>query len=211
MADVTVKVLEPATSHALLSLHEAKIMLGIPTADTSTDAQLQLLIDINSAVIAAKCARVFAREKVAEYWRELQPPRLFLTHWPVKESDIESVAAPDGTLLLPTSYQLEESSGKILFKGGAPAEPIVITYTGGYELPNEAPMALKQAVGLLTGASRAEQQTAATAGIRMIAHKEARIMFHPPSSGSSSSSGGGMSGARVAVDSLCAHFTRFWI
>ena len=43
MADVTVKVLEPAASHALITIAELKLALGI--SDSSQDAQLQMMID----------------------------------------------------------------------------------------------------------------------------------------------------------------------
>ena len=52
MADVTVKVLEPAESYALLTLDEIKVALGIAPGDTSQDAQLQMMIDQYSKTIA---------------------------------------------------------------------------------------------------------------------------------------------------------------
>ena len=82
MADVTVKVLEPAESYALLTLDELKVALGIAPADTSQDAQLQLMIDQYSDVIATMCKRVFAKEKVTETWRGDPPtPSVLVRSW----------------------------------------------------------------------------------------------------------------------------------
>ncbi|MHC2396483.1 hypothetical protein ACVMGC_001027 [Bradyrhizobium barranii subsp. barranii] len=44
MADITVKVLEPAESYDLATLNELKVMLGIDPANTTDDAMLQLWI-----------------------------------------------------------------------------------------------------------------------------------------------------------------------
>src|SRR5215471_11961627 len=100
MADRDVLVLTPATNFDLMTLQEAKTMLGMSLTDTSDDAQLQLFIDINSATVARLCNRTFAREEVSETWRELNGGhRIFLSHWPVLSSDIEDVESPEGTPL----------------------------------------------------------------------------------------------------------------
>ena len=41
MADISIKVLQPADSYALLTLDELKVILNLPVTDTSEDAQLQ--------------------------------------------------------------------------------------------------------------------------------------------------------------------------
>jgi hypothetical protein len=61
MADRTITVLTPAVDTDLLTLQEAKQLMGLSLADTSDDAQLQLFIDINSEMVARYCNRVFAR------------------------------------------------------------------------------------------------------------------------------------------------------
>ena len=223
MADIIIKVLEPATEFGLLTLEEAKIMLGIDAADTTGDAQLQMLIDQNSAVIATMCNRTFAKEKVRETWRCLGEPcdcidgvssrRVFLSHWPVKEEDIESVESPRGTALTAYDYEIEERSGKITLYSST-SEPIVITYTGGYDLPDEAPDDLKQAAGMLIRQYRTEAAQAATtgSGIKLLAHKESRIMYFSPkdmAGGTTTSSGGGGSSAvNNSVNNLLAHYRR---
>jgi hypothetical protein len=207
MADRTIKILEPASSFALLTLEELKTMLAI--TDATSDPQLTQMIDWYSASVSQYTNRVFAREKVRETWRDINDRRIFLSHWPVKEEDIESVEAPRGTLPR-TDWELEEQSGKLsLF--GSRAEPIVVTYTGGFDLPDEAPADLKNACAIMARKGRTEAQRDATSGIRSISHKESRVMFFDPNAGSS---GGGSttSGSSVeairAVHALLYHYTR---
>jgi hypothetical protein len=207
MADVTVKILTPADSFALMSLDELKIALGMPSGPGATDEQLQWLIDTNSSVISTMTNRVFAKEKVKETWRCLGSRRVYLTHWPVKEDDIESVTT-NGTDRL--DYELEEGSGKLsIFTDRQ--EPIIVTYTGGYLLPDEAPDALKQACTLMVSTSKAEQAAAALTGVKMIAHKESRVMFHTPTSGGSTSGSSSNSGNAETIAALLYHYVRHWI
>lgn len=209
MADVTVKILQPATEFDFMTLGEAKIALGISTATAAQDAQLEWMISTNSATISRLCNRVFAKEKVQETWRCQQSRRSFLTHWPVKEDDIESVTTNGFDNV---NWELEEGSGKLSIFSGK-AEPIIITYTGGYALPDEAPLELKQALGLMVATEKAELAAVAVTGVRMIAHKESRVMFHPPNAATKSSGGGGGAGSGVmpAVESILSHFVRHWI
>jgi hypothetical protein len=218
MADVTIKVLTEATSFALMTLDEAKVLLGMSTADTSKDAQLEALIDQNSAVIAAMCNRVFAREKVRESWRCLGEPcgcngaascRIFLTHFPVIEGDIEKVEAPGGTIIDPSTYELDEGSGKLQLFGGW-AEPLIVTYFGGYNLPDDSPDALKRAISLMVSGSITEAAQAAVTGVRMIAHKDSRVMYHNPAQAAKASGGSGSTSTQ-AVSSLLTRFTQYWI
>jgi len=123
MADVTVKILTPATVFDLMTLDELKQALGISVSTQVSDDQWEWLIESNSATIAELCNRVFAKEEVEESWRDLVNRRVFLTHFPVKAADVESVTT-NGNLRL--DYELEEASGKLsIFTDQA--EPIVVT------------------------------------------------------------------------------------
>jgi hypothetical protein len=215
MADIWVKVITPADSYDLLTLDELKTLIGLPTSDTSEDAQLEMWITHYSDVIATMCNRVFGKEKVEETWRgDTMPfdcPRLFLTHYPVDDTDIEAVESPRGSLLAPTAYEIENRSGKMRIDG-VWSEPVTVTYTGGYALPDEAPPALKQATGLLIQSAREAKTQAAVAGIKSISHRESRVQFM--AEGSSSS--GGQSGAALgavgdAVKALLYKYTRFYV
>jgi hypothetical protein len=186
MADRIITVLTPATDFDLMTLEEAKMLAGIAATDTTEDQQMQMFIDINSATVMRLCNRIFAYEEVREEWRELNGGcRLFPSHWPIKETDIESVESPIGTVLDPSMYELEEASGKVEFMGagglaGAWIEPVAITYWGGYNLPDEAPLPLKRAVAMLNLQSKLLASLGSIAGIRSLSHKEARIQFYDP-------------------------------
>jgi len=182
MADIIVDVVTPATSYALVTLEELKAMLNIPATDTSEDAMLQLWIDQYSDVIATMCNRVFGKETVTEIWTgDLEPfdsPRLFLTRYPVKAADIISVESPEGLAMDPAGYNLDSKCGKLKVRAGyAWSEPIVVSYTGGYDLPTEAPPALKAALGLAVSTARIRQHQAVVSGVRSISHRESRVMF----------------------------------
>ena len=205
MADVTVRVITPATSFAFMTLDELKVALGAPSGTTATDEQWQWMIEANSATIAEICNRVFAKEEVEESWRELVNNRIFLTHYPVKEADIQSVTSNGVDQI---DWELEEASGKLQFFGRS--EPVTVRYTGGFVLPDETPMPLKQAAVLMAANWKAQLAMVQVTGVRMIAHKEARVMFHTPSTGST---GGTTSSGGVppAVESILSQYTRFWV
>jgi hypothetical protein len=217
MADRIITVLTPATSFDLMSLDEAKTLAGIALTDTTEDAQMQMFIDINSATVMRLCNRIFAYEEVREEWRELNGgARLFPSHWPIKQSDIESVESPIGTVLDPSSYELEEGSGKIELIDATSGlaypwiEAVAITYWGGYDLPTEAPPPLKRAVALLNLQSKLLASLATVAGIRQMAHKEARISFHDPARILEAALGAGSNSAiQSSITSLLSHYIRY--
>lgn len=222
MADTIIKILEPAESFDFMTLDEAKLLLGISSADTSSDEQLKLLITQYSDVIMTTCNRIFAREKVRETWRDLQSRRIYLSHWPVREEDIELVESPRGTLTPIENYydpdrggngywELEEQSGKLeIF--GSQVEPIEVTYTGGYNLPDEAPPALKNASTVLIRAGRSEAARESVSGIRSIAHKDSRVMFFDGGGTGTKAAGGGVGTSPADLaKSLLYHYMRFWV
>src|SRR5262249_17816460 len=144
MADVIIKILEPAENFNLMTPEQARMGLQLQPGDPSTsDEYLNQLIEWNSDVVSTLANRVFAREKVRETWRCLGEPcdcadasssrRMFLSHWPVKEEDVESVEIPRGYPVARDCWELDERAGRISVFCGT-AEPIVITYTGGFEL-----------------------------------------------------------------------------
>jgi hypothetical protein len=211
MASLVVNVLDPADNIDFLSIEEAKLLLGLPTGDASFDEALKLQISIASATIAELCNRTFARERVMETWRGLGRPAIYLTHFPVEPDDIEDIEVGGGGTLMPDDYELEEQSGKLLGLGRL-AEPVRITYTGGFELPDEAPLPLKQATLLLIVHQRSAATRESIEGIRSIAHKESRVMFFDPSQQQKASGGTTASPSGVpAVDALLKSYTKFWI
>jgi hypothetical protein len=233
MADRIITILTPATDSDLMTLSEAKQLMGLSLTDTTEDAQLQLFIDINSATVARLCNRIFAREEVREEWRELgcqlfwpgyyfpdyvplysgtagrsDAHRIFLSHWPVHPGDIETVESPQGTVIDPSAYEVEEQSGKLECLIGSFVEPVVVTYWGGYRLPEEAPPPLKQACALLNVQSKLLASLGLLAGIRLMSHKSARVAFHDPLKLLEAAMGGKGSPTSMAVMNLLSHYIR---
>jgi len=211
MADRIIKVLTPAASYALMTVDEAKLMMGISVGDPTDDQQLQLFIDINSATVMRLCNRIFAYEECREEWRELNGGhRIFPSHWPIKTADIESVESPMGTVLAPGDYELEEESGKIeIFSQSAFNEPVAVTYWGGYNLPDEAPLPLKQAVALLNVQSKLLATLGQIGGIRMLSHKTARVMFHDPMKVLEAAMGQGKTPTSQSVMNILSHYIHY--
>jgi hypothetical protein len=204
-----------ATMHDLVTLAEAKQYLGMNLTDTTEDAQLQLFITTNSHIIARECDRIFAKETIEETWREVYDGRVFLMHWPVVKTDITSVVAA-GTGVTIDEYELEESSGKLSYvKVNDPAsapwpQSVIINYTGGYNLPDEAPYPLKHACILMVREDQIRQRQAQTAGIRQISHHEARVSFFDPNALLIRTAGMG-SPAMQTVAKILYKYTRNWV
>jgi hypothetical protein len=223
MSEPLVNVITPATEVGLISLEDAKILLGIPASDVSNDEQLQMLIDQNSMQLAMQANRdTFAYEEVEERWDCVAPVccpdgtcKIYLTRYPVKFDDIETVETPEGVLIDSSRYRLEQNTGKLILIDGCAGE-VLIHYSGGYKLPEEAPLPLQQAAGLMVRSFRttAAQESTVGSGVRMISHKDSRIMYFSPrdlAGGSTGSSGASMSPTDAAVKNLISKFTRLWI
>jgi hypothetical protein len=208
MADRTIDVLTPATSFDLVTLDEAKLMMGMSTNDTTDDAQIQLFIDISSTTVMRLCNRIFAYEEVRDHFRELNGGhRVFTSHWPVKQVDVISVESPAGNFL--NSWELEEGSGKISNYSGGFTEPVVVHYKGGYNLPQEAPGPLKRATGLLVWQEKLQATLGTVGGVRMLAHKESRVMFHDPLKILTAALGSAGSPIQQSVMNILSHYIRY--
>jgi hypothetical protein len=223
MSEPLVNVITPATSVGLISLDDAKLLLDIPASDTSGDVKLQMLIDQNSMMLAEQANRLqgWGKQKVIERWDCVGPVccpngacKIWLMVPPVKHIDIENIESPEGTVIDPASIRLEELTGKLIFPSGCASE-ILITYTGGYVLPDEAPLPLQQALRLAVRQDQTQAAQAATggAGIRMLAHKDSRIMYFSPKdmAGASATGGLSVSAADNAIKNLISKYTRYWI
>jgi hypothetical protein len=218
-------VITPADSQALLSLAAMKIKLLIPPTDTTKDALLTELITNMSAVVARVCNRVFGYEKVEETFYQLNdqgnPPstmRLYLSRWPVKKADIESIAhSVDGSGtsddLLPdadATWFLEELTGTLYRRPdqGPWVDTIDVVYSGGYALPDDAPPDLTFAA---EAAIREQYYLALrnpnTFGVRQLAHKESRISYYPPNMFLTS----GNPQTWQTLQAVLVHYTRHWI
>lgn len=183
MADRDIFVVTPASEQDLLTLEECKLMLNINLADTSRDAQLELQISTASAVVADMCNRKpelgFGKTTVIEEWREMVNGRVQVMHWPIDQDDPITVSANGNPYIEGDHYRVDFNSGKISVVGTWP-EPVIVEYTGGYVLPDEAPLPLKRACALIVQEDRIKNQQASVAGMRQIKHKEAQVSFYDP-------------------------------
>ena len=194
MADSTYQIVRGADNSDLLTLQELKLMLGgVPITDNSQDASLSLMISMFSEMCATYCHRfvgygqppTFGKVEMIETWREVMNGRVYLGHWPVKSTDIVNVNA-GGTDLTTDQFEIEEWSGKVSnLATGAPMSgpwntPVVVHYSGGYVLPDDAPLPLKHAVVMLIREERIRMMIAQSGTIRQLTHKEARITFFDP-------------------------------
>jgi hypothetical protein len=205
-------VVTPAQDVSLVSLYEAKLGLNLMTStDATLDDQLELLIEWASAEIASLCNRVFAKETVIESFDEVSSysSRLYLSRWPIV-GPITEITEDGVPLVLDTDYDLDRENG-ILRRIDAPwVAPLTISYTGGYDLPNDAPRALRQAAVLMTREAY-YATTRGDASIRMVAHKDSRVIYFDPNAKGGGASASGSSAARRAVGDLLQRFMRFYV
>jgi hypothetical protein len=213
MMDSNIQVITPAKSNALVSVPEAKLALNLSrSTDMVVDEQIAMFIEWASGQIAAIAGRVFGEEDIVETVRDVDsayPYRIFLNRFPV--STLQSVTDEDEDVTV-DSYELETGTGKITrIDGSNFSGPVVVKYTGGYKLPADAPMALKQAA-LLMARESYYSAIRGDATVRMVGHKETRVIYFDPNAALKALGGGaGSSGspAKRAAEDLVRHFMRF--
>jgi hypothetical protein len=166
------EILEEATDSAgpdLISLDDLKLVLGI--SDDSEDAALQAMITFQSRIIAEYCHRRFGRADAMETFTfdrgETMPTRMALTLslYPVVE--IIGIASATG-------YSFDPVSGRV-WVDGCWTGSVAITYSGGYDLPEEAPARLQKAVIEAVREGRASGTR--DSSIREVQHGDTRISY----------------------------------
>lgn len=205
------EVIKEPQDEAILTMYEARLGLNMSSSSTFQDDQLDMLIKWSSGEIAISCSRVFAKQTVQETFRDFHDyKRLPLGAYPIVQ--VTSVVENGVPLVEGTDYEINADGGTLnRIAGGATnwAEPVVVNYTGGFDLPNDAPSPLKQAAILLTR----ESYYAATRGdatVRMISHKDARVIYFDPNvKASGGKAGGPATPARRAIDALLSCYTRY--
>jgi hypothetical protein len=210
MVDIITKIITPAINRDLMTLDDLKLALGV--TDPSQDAALARYITSYSDVIATLCNRVFAKETLIETWRDLDSNRIFLSHYPIAtETDIASVGCPRGTTLDPSAYEIDLKEGQINLYA-TQSEPITVTYTGGYALPDDAPPALQEAMVVIVREARAAAQRAAVSGIRSMSHKESRVVYFDPNLINRGVTSNMLNpGIAPLVDTLLMHYVRIQV
>ena len=209
----TVSVISSTNDGSLLTSYEARLGLNLSSStDETLDDLIEMLVRWSSDEISVICNRVFTKEKVKEVVREIDSTvcrRIYLSHYPIV--DIESVDCGGTTLDEDVDYEIDVDAGTLNIINGYWSDPVTIIYTGGYELPNEAPPALQQAAMLMMR----EAYYASTRGdatVRMLSHKDSRIIYFDPTSAMKAGGGGGAgSPARRAVTAILEGFTTYWV
>jgi hypothetical protein len=203
----------------LITLANLKLQLRIPDTDTSKDDELNLVIDGVSATIAMMANRSFGYDEVIEtFYNCVNEDRLYFSQWPVKFADIQSLTLNGVDILsaFQTDWDIEENKG-FMFRPGSPWNGTISAhYTGGYKLPDEAPADLVRAA---SAAMREDYyiyvRGAVLSGVRMIAHKQARIQYYPPGQvGATLSSTLGPAGSSAtwnAVWQTVYKYVRWWV
>jgi len=204
----TLVVIKESEDDSLITLYEARLGLNMFITSESLDDQIEMLIGWTSDEIALSCNRSFGKETVEEIFREIVSgsKRLYLSKYP--NIVVESVFENGVEIFEDIDFEINQDGGWLTRLGTTWSEPSVVNYTGGYNLPKEAPGSLKQAAVLLT---RESYYAAARgdASIKLVVHKESRVGFFDPRA---SATGGGGSGAatpaRRAINDLLQGYIR---
>lgn len=169
----------------LITLEALKAALGI-TTDTE-DAALNATILSESTLIAAFAGRQFAFAHAVETfyfdtYERLRPnAALALSLYPVDE--VDSITVSGGELDLDV-VKIDKQAGLIFLPGGSWSGTVIVTYSGGYQLPDEAPAGLVAAIIASIEAKRAEDS--GDASVSSVAHGDTRVTFFQDRSTSSS-------------------------
>lgn len=153
----SIEIVAGAVCRDLTVLDTAKLELGIPLSDVSSDDQIAVLIKQASSIVAAYCDQVFAQETIIEtFWSDTHAEwtkAFMLSREPVTE--IISVEI-DGAVLDPSEYRLATDGyvhrvdavvgGICQWTWTASA---IISYTSGYLLLDDLPYGIERATLML--------------------------------------------------------------
>lgn len=196
----------------LITLEDLKVELGITTDDE--DAALETRITRASKFMAEQCDRRFAfahaietftfdRDEVLS-WRQ----NLTLRLYPIFE--FESVTAGGVELEEGVSFGFNSQNGQFWLIGqtwfGTWPGSLVVTYSGGYDLPDDAPIGLQNAViALIRDARIATTESDSSAGaLRQVTHGDLSVGYYAPSTSTGAAAGVLPSG----IDDIIAFYKR---
>lgn len=180
------EILDEATDSAgpdLVSLADLKLALGV--TNDSEDATLQAMITFQSRIIAEYCERRLGRAEALETFtfdrHEIMPMRqaLTLSLYPVVEVfEVSSLGATAN------DYDFDPVTGR-LWTENYWQGTVAVTYSGGYDLPEEAPARLQKAV--IEAVREGRTSGARDPGIREVQHGDTRISYFTSSLSTASS------------------------
>jgi Phage gp6-like head-tail connector protein len=169
----------------LISLDDLKLALGI--TGTTEDAALQAQITMQSRLIADYCNRRFGLAEALEtftydrYENILARQAVTLSLYPVVEVTEVLSAGLTGT-----DHSFDPASGRLWVTSGLCwVDTVAVSYSGGYDLPEEAPARLQQAV--IQAVNDTRTTGSRDAGIREVQHGDTRIAYFTPSMAAASS------------------------
>jgi Phage gp6-like head-tail connector protein len=181
------EIIDESTASAgpdLISLDDLKLALRIE--DATEDAALQAAITMQSRIIAEYCNRRFGLAEVLETFTfdrdEYLPTRqaLTLSLYPVIE--IIEVSTAGATA---ADYDFDPASGRLWMEGCWAETVVAVLYSGGYDLPEQAPARLQQAV--IQAVDEGRTTGSRDAGIREVQHGDARVAYFTPALSTASS------------------------
>jgi hypothetical protein len=187
----------------LISLDNLKLALEID--GTTEDAALQAAITHQSRIIAEYCNRRFGLAEALETFTfdryENMPARqaLTLSLYPVVE--IIEVSAAGATA---ADYNFDPASGRLWMDGCWAETVVAVLYSGGYDLPEQAPARLQQAV--IKAVNDGRTTGSRDPGIREVQHGDTRVAYFTPSLSTASS--GYLS---AEVENLIKPFRRLYV
>jgi hypothetical protein len=170
----------------LVSLDDLKLALGIE--GTTEDAALAAAITFQSRIIAEYCNRRFGLATAVEtftfdrYEDMLRRQALTLSLYPVVEVT-EVLSAGTGA----TDYSFDPVSGRLwMAHGFCWVDTVTVSYSGGYDLPEECPARLQRAVIDAVNAGRTSSYRDPT--IREVQDGDSRVSYFTPSVSSTTGS-----------------------
>ena len=179
-----VTVLGPTNPvHDLTTVEEVNAALGLDS-NTADDAITAEQITNASRIIADQCnagpdrLRTFGLLTIEESFRiDLGEPihALYLRQYPIGQ--ISSITQ-DGSEADANLYEIDDEAGLLWMKCGRWCGEIVVNYSGGYDLPTEAPPLLAQAC--IDGRRHnvcLPPSAAADPNVREVQHGDTRVVF----------------------------------
>jgi len=148
--------------------------------------EIQTQITRFSKIIAQACDRDFSKEYVSEQFfldRNMRVSKLPLSRYPVET--VFSVFQ-DGVELASSNYQIDPETGLLHNFCGWYGCNVVVIYTGGYDLPDNAPAALSQAC--INSVVQFQSAGTRDSGIRALEDQGTRVEYFGASTGGAQSS-----------------------
>jgi hypothetical protein len=182
----TVAIGQTATTYDLTTVDDANAYLGL-TSSTDNDALVAAQITAASQILATQCNRVFAMQDLVETfrvsWRDCDSRTLQLKRIPIVA--VVSIEQNDQTIDA-SNYDVDLDAG-IIWRHGQfgfwrAHGKIVVTYTAGFDLPDDVPPPLEQACLELMK----EQRFAQLRGdptIRSISHDNISVFYQQTPAG----------------------------